>query len=519
MKRDRKVTSTKKVAYYIYRFVLCCTFVVLGWANLLYINEGIRLPLLVLLGIFVFGIIIFILHFRYRHQVMALLKTKFPRVNVDNFLKICFIIAIIIGIFSRVGFVFINKAYSPAEPLSDTGIHWEVARGLADNQPMQGDTAIYEAFFPHLMAYSITLSLFMRIVGQNVFAIVISNLIFDLISVVCIYLFLHSWKNKRTAIIGSIIWLINPINILYCGVGMPMIITNTCILLTILLSYYVYQSYQRKDKRALYLLSCLLGLTIALGNSFRPIFTIITIAIIIIFLCYLSSHIKDGSRRIIPATLAVVLLLLCSFMGTKLIDVGYQHINPYHIPGGTGVGWNFMLGANYESSGRWNRADSAWFGELVYGEETTPDLVNIQKSFFKAGIDRYLAMSPSQFINHFLHKTRVLFIDQSDTIAWPFGEAYNVDTRNTMYQVLHSIGIALFAVLLCLAFKFIVVNIQSDSKIDYVLFFLCLCFCGLVAASLLVEVMWRYVLQSMIIVVILASCAIGRIIAKKGLQS
>lgn len=512
---NKAVKPRNKFTTFVYRFTLFFTLAILGWANLLYINEGIRLPVYILFLIFLCGAFIFTLHYKhYCRRITAFLKTRFPNLNVDHALKICLIIAIVIGVPFRFGFAFIGKPYAPAEPLSDTGIHWEVSRELANNQPMQSDTAIYEAFFPHLIIYSATLSFFMRIIGQNVFAIIISNILFDAVSVLCIYFFLRSWKNTRTAIIGSVLWILSPINILYCGVGMPMVVTNTCILLTITLAYYIYKLYQQRDKRV-YLLACLLGIIIAIGNSFRPIFTITIITILIIFLCYVFSRIKQGFKKMMPAVLIVGLIMVGSFTGGKLIDIGCQQINPYHVPGGTGVGWNFMLGANYESYGRWNRADSIQFGELVYGENTNPNLVEIQNTFFKEGINRYLAMNPIQLAKHFLHKTKVLFIDQDSSIAWPLGEAYNINTqKNIIYRSLHGMGVAMFAAMFCLSFIFIIHSIQSR-KIDYVLFFLCLYFCGLVAASLLVEVMWRYILQPMVFIVIFAACNIGKFISNK----
>lgn len=527
MKKGYKTTSPVKVAnsdsklnQFVYHFVVYFTLAIIGWAILLYLNEGIRLPVWALFGVFLCGIVVFILAYRHRYRkAINLLRVRFPQITFDKVLKACFVIAIIVGILARLGFAFIGKPYNPTEPLSDTGIHWEVSRELARGEPMQGDTAMYEAFFPHLMAYSVTLSLFMRIFGQNLFAILISNLLFDLVSMLCLYLLLRSWKSQRAAMIGSIIWLINPIEILYCGVGMSMIVTNTLVLSAILIAYYTYQFYQKENLRLFCLFACLFGLTVAVGNSFRPIFTVIAIAVVVIFLFNVLSKFKQGFQKTVPTIIGLVIMFFSSFAGAKLIDFSYQHLNSYHVPGGTGVGWNFMLGANYESWGRWNRADSARFGELVYGNDVNPNLVEIQSTFFKEGINRYLAMNPLQFIIHFLHKTQVFLIDQNNTIAWPFGEAYNVGTDHVLYQLLHGLGVALFATLFCLAFFFLVSSLRANHSYDQTLFFLCLCFCGLVAASLLVEVMWRYVLQAMVVVIILAACGISKITARKETQS
>lgn len=512
-KRSRSAQATfgEKFTQVVFVALLIIVNLVLLWGALVFLDNGLHfvsaaLFLVVFVCLVAVGVLCY--HQNYR-RLLALIHRKFPNLTRAKVLQIAFIAAVILGVLIRLAFLLIGYKYQPESDLSDTGFHWFFAQKLVNGiEPGVYDGG-YGAFFPHLMTYSATLAGFMKIFGTGYQSILLSNLIFDLIATLAIYYLLKMWRGRAAAQIGSMIWLLNPLEIIFCGIGVSIVVTNAVLAVVLLLVFLVIKLIKSRSWLKLALVSLLLGMALSVGNAYRPIFTVLLIAIIMIFILQIIRHFADV---IAPAILSLIFILI-SFVGVgKLIDLGYQSINPYHVAGGTGIGWNFFVGSNYDSWGRWNRSDSAIFGSKLYlGEDdnvqVNPDLVGVQSEFFNQGLERYKAMSPAQFVSHFIHKTSVLFADTSDALTWVFYEGFRIDANHPLYRFIDGCGtIALFAGIIVSLMYFIKLLTQKTHPWQPYLVFLMLSFCGLIAASLLVEVMQRYVMPLTVILTIFTAC-------------
>ncbi len=515
MKATKKSPHTESVnrrfTQFIFTALLVLMNLVLLWAVLVYLNNGLSISstallLIILLAFVCFGILAY--HQNYL-KFIQWLQRKIPQLTSAKASQIVFIVAIVIGILFRLIFLLIGKHYSPDSDLSDTGFHWFFAQKLANGVAPGVYDGGYGAFFPHLMTYSATLAIFMKIFGTGYQAILLSNLLFDLITTATLYYLLKSWRNQKAARLGAIIWLLNPLEIIFCAVGVSIVVTNTMLALALLLVFLVIKLLRSQSWLKLAALSLALGVVLGIGNAYRPIFTVLLIALTLL---YVLQIICQPKNTFLSVSLSLLLVLAGLFGTGKLIDLGYQAVNQYHVPGGTGVGWNFFVGANYDSWGRWNRQDSTVFGSMLYQEsgdeaQVNSDLVGMQKDLFQRGLQRYQSMSLTQLISHFVHKSSVFFADNADTTTWVFYEGFRVDPQHSLYRFMDGCGtIALFiGFLISLLYFFKLFNQKTQPWQPY-LVFLMLSFCGLVAASLLVEVMHRYVLPLTVFLTLFSAC-------------
>lgn len=500
-----KVSWSVKVSKGFSVFILSLTLLILLWAVLLFVKNGIGIPLILCLVFFIILALTLFLHYTHRdRRIIAWMKNNiFSPARIRKYLVPCMVLAVVVGVILRSAFILIGGRYAPLENLSDTGVHWVGGDMIAREGVLSDNVAIYEGFFPYLMTYSATLSLFMKIFGSSVFAIVSSNILFDLLTMLLLYILLSKWKNKQVACIGVMLWALNPLEILYCGVGMAIVATNFFVIASILVAFLCLQSF-RKNSGWLNMWgwAALLGICVGLGNAYRPLFTVFEIATVIILLVIAIKR----KRRLFAAMSGIVIMIVSTFAVSSAVEFGWSKINPYSI-GNTGVGWSFMLGANYDSWGRWNMSDSKFFGERLSKPDIVgEDFLSMQQEFMDIGIQRYLSMGPVQFITHMLHKTEVMFADsRNTTIAWPVLEAYHIADTNMVYQVAHGTGaLFLFGLLVC-SFIYIYRKLFIQKAYDDTLLLLALCFCGLIAASLLVEVMWRYIMPTMAVLVLLSA--------------
>lgn len=519
-----KSTFNHKLTQFIFVALLMIMNLVLLWATLTYLSNGLNLAstALFLTVFLIFTCVGILLYHQNYLKLTQWLKRRFPQLTSAKILQITFIIAITLGVLFRLAFLLISDRYQPESELSDTGFHWFFSQKLAHGTEPGIYDGGYGAFFPHLMTYSATLAGFMKIFGTGYPAILLSNLFFDLITTVLLYYLLKKWQSQKTAQIGAIIWLLNPLEIIFCAVGVSIVVTNTVLALALLLAFLVIKHLSSRAWVKLALLSLALGITFGIGNAYRPIFTVLLIAIIML---YILQIIRQPKVVIIQASLSIILIIAGLFGAGKLIDLSYQTINPYHVPGGTGVGWNFFVGANYDSWGRWNREDSSIFGKMLFQEDgdevwVNSDLVGMQKELFSQGLQRYQAMSPAQLVAHFVHKTTVFFADNGDTITWVFNESFPFSTNRPFYRFIDGCGvITLFAGLILSLLYFSQLLNQKAKIWQPYLIFLMLSFCGIIAASLLVEVMHRYILPLTIFMTLFAACYLANIRFSKGKTS
>ena len=109
--------------------------------------------------------------------------------------KLCLTILIFICFIARFLPLILNWQYCCMNDLSDTGVHYFGAQELAVTGTLEEKIINYEKMFPYLFPYTYILSLFTRITFNNInIAIVLSNVIFDCISILLIYKIIKTIK-------------------------------------------------------------------------------------------------------------------------------------------------------------------------------------------------------------------------------------------------------------------------------------------------------------------------------------
>lgn len=538
-KTNRKFPQ--KLAIFGYRSVILIATLILGWIVLLYLNAGLDLQPLTffMLAGFLILICTFVLLYNHNYKkFFSFLKRKFPSLTPQKILKTCFVLAIIFGLIARLSTLCLMERVQFHGKDSDYGVSWYYADALVDSER---DPELFEetyvAFYPHLLGYIATLTAFLGVFGSNYAVVIILNVVFDMLAVVVLYVLLRKWRNRSTACIGAILWLVNPLQILYCAVSMSVVAINAFLVFALLVGYLFFQKlkqtqldpkFSTKNLFITGVFALLLGFTLSLGNTYRPIFTALLIAFVLtLFLGVL----YYGKKLILPAFVSCVMCVIAFVGVSSLASLVYANINPQYSKE-VGVGWNVYVGANYDSRGHWTAQDFSILRPKLWGENidlvdpfdgSTQDnikpanLAELQDELLEMGLVRYKSMNPLELISHFIHKTVVLFTGDGTTvptITWPFVKEFAMQDNQPIYQLIHSLGklLLVFCIILSFIFSgriFIKSKQAQKAEKDPMVFWVILSFCGLVAASMLVEVMYRYIMPISVFFVVLAICELG----------
>lgn len=369
----------------------------------------------------------------------------------------------ILAVMVRLSFLIFSDYYLPLGTTIDTGIHRFAGEEIATfGQIVDPVMGRYEAFFPFLTSYSLIVGMSMKIFGVTYLAILIPNIIFDLIAATAIYSILYKWKaNKTISRLGATLWLLNPLTILFCTEGTALTVVNMFIALSLLKSLPFY--------------------------GFSQLFSLVT------------QKVNPYYERV------------SNTIGWNIF-VGAN----YNTEGRWSVGdWEILwpkLHGEHVFDDDWDPTDDT--GAIPRGE--------LQLEFLYAGIERYANMGPAGLVVHLLNKTEMLFGEGVQYPAWNITEQFiNIDGNEGWLRLLH--GLAAICHTLCIVamFVYVVSTLKSSNsprkviKLDWFLFFLLLSFCGLFAAALIPEVMARYMSVFWVVDIIFLTLALWKIISRK----
>ena len=199
-----------------------------------------------------------------------------------------------------------------------------------------------------------------------------------------------------------------------------------------------------------------------------------------------------------------------SFVWTSVIP----NINPYYVKTNNGAGWSFYVGANYEENGKWSLKDnSVFFGEVLPSVDS--DVTAAQDEIFSRGGERYFEMMTNgKLVDHMFNKLSVLFADVDNSI-YDFRYDFHIkkETKAMIcYRVIQNIILLFYFSLVIVTCYFIywIYKNKIDKYFDNnrMMLYIVITFVGLFAASTLVEVMNRYSLPFITLIVIVAVCAL-----------
>ena len=479
----------KRMAWFLGALAIMLYFLVV----LLILNGGLSFNYWA--SLIIFSVLLF-LCIRYRKKILAFVKRH--KIGVRAFM----ILLIVVGFLSRFAFLLFQGSFHIELTLSDTGVHWYGAQQIIESGGLDQEIGEYERLYPYLFSYTGVLSAFMSIFGKAYWSILLFNVICDVISCALLYILFYSWKkNKSVGLLAATLWAISPLQIVFCGLPLAIVVVNMLLVASVTMIYF--SVYCRNKKIKLTVFPLLAGCVIAVGNAFRPIFIVLLIAYLIY--CFLYTLKQKSNLR--------GLLISCAMMALGYLIAstvpGFLHrqFNSYYHGEKGRVGWSVFVGANYETMGVWSSDDSRYFFGNVLGEQAGGDVDIASSMIFNEAIERYKEMLLNwQIVPHFMNKTSVLFADVKNSIH-DLPRTFNFSKKNGLYMVLQDLILVYYYCVVCVIGWCIVSRIKRGRYgllNDSFEKFLTIVVLGLFAASMLVEVMNRYILPFIVILLILA---------------
>lgn len=390
-----------------------------------------------------------------------------------------FVFFVVLGalLFVRLLPLVLSWTYHYDVVLKDTAVHYNASMQLAKGGLDAGIMA-YEKMYPYLFPYSLALSLFVRLLGSISAAIVVSNVMFDALGGLFFYLLVEDLK-PSAGFIGTLLWFANPFSIVFCYLSLNIVLVNMFAVLIALIGHKLLIAFNAQRRALRWAL--LFGLVVYFANLFRPVFTVALVAILI---CIIIRALK-GTRGWIPVVVGLVVALALPTAITRSI-VAAQYNDD--LIGSSG-GWSFFVGANYDTHGKWSPEDSTYyFQEIVPQYETVSGAQDAIKS---EGIERWAHMGPGRIVKHLFHKLCVLFCETPQIPNGDLDYQLGLDRDTSAYRLVGATAAAFVAALLALSLC-MHIKASRDGSLGSSVLYLDLCFMGLIAGFMLVEVMDRY---------------------------
>ena len=441
------------------------------------------------LAIFTFSIIVLCVFYK-------LVKKEIIKIN-----KKTIIIFIIIAFVLRLGLFLLNYD----KPLmSDYLFFYENATQFMQGQELNNR---YIATFPYLAPYVVILGAFLRIFNSNNYLLVILfHMILDFSTAFFIYKITGN-KDKKTGMLGALLWLINPINIIWNTICCPVVIVNFGIAIIL----YVFEKIRLEISKGInwkkfLILNIIYGMTIGIFNSFRPIMIIIVIATIMYYIYTILYKVKQKKIRIL-VIIGSMLILAMYILINAVSNYGIGKLIKQEAS--TTPGWTLYLGSNIEYNGMWHEKASGEYTQLFNNEEMSAE--EIQQYFNEKAIKQYKE-NGFKNIKLFFNKYKIL---TNNIVGYSYSNINEVATINNnilrLIRISSEIAICIIIVLNVYYCINLIKNIQIfENVILYLLVII-----GLLASHMLVEVSPRYALPLMPIITIVATFGLSKITIKE----
>lgn len=398
--------------------------------------------------------------------IFILLKKIQPHKSIQLNKK-TIILLILFGILIRILLLFLNYK----NVYSDEATFYYNAVKLANNTNIN---TRYIAVFPYLYSYILLLGSIMNFIGTGFKTVVLTNILLDMIGSYFIYLIGNKLKNKELGIKMMLLWLYNPLQILWCTKALPVIIVNTLFIICIYTFIILLKSDTIKKKITL---SIILGILLGISNSFRPIFIIFLIAMICYYIYNLLIKENKTDIKLINLIIIIIIFITCNNFYSSLVSSKTN----YKI-GNNISGWTLYLGSNLKSNGAWFEVSE--FNEFLNLNEDEFDVQEIHNYFKKQAINNYKTYSILNLIKLF---TKKYYILTSNIPSYTYENTINPLTNNklTIICKLYLIIFWITLILNCITIK--IKNIKNP-----IIIFLIILEIGLILSHLLVEVSPRY---------------------------
>lgn len=416
--------------------------------------------------------------------------------------RLFLIIAIIFSLIARFAFLFLEY-----EPTSDPQNFQTAAISFSETGNF-GTLNKYVAFYPYLAPYNVLLGISIHLFRNINFSIIILNIAFDIIATTCLYILAKKISNKiTTATTAAILWLLNPINIIFTALSLPVIIVNAGIIATTLLLFMVYEAFkQPKNVKKLAILATLSGVIAGITNCFRPIMIILIIAFTITLILEIFK-----TKKIKLFFISMILIFIPFYVISKINLLYVAKVTNNPITTNTSS-WSLYVGSNYETGGEWNPEDAEYRNKIM--QDLDYDINATTELLKQKAIERISSLNPKQIIELLSNKAFILTARQRNI-------TYNINSYPQLWKrplIIESIQnlCGLYFLILVLFTTIFLYHLyrKAYSKVHPIIIFVTLTLVGLFFASLLVEVSVRYFAPFYPMITLFATLGISFICSK-----
>ncbi len=275
-------------------------------------------------------------------------------------------------------------------PISDFSVIYECAQEFLDGNTGMFWGHSYIARFPHLTIMVLYMAFMIKIFPTNNIVMMKSfNLALGVLTIYIIYLLAKElFNSKKKGIYAAALASIFPSLITYTGV----LCTENIAIPLYLTSTYMFILAIKKRKSKYYFI--LAGLMLSLGNLFRMVATIMTIAYAIYILIYSKDKIIYKLRNITLYIVPYVVFLFivsCTLQSLKITEFPLRKGSEPKIT-------SILKGSNLESNGRWNEEDAAIVEKYNY------DYEKIQDASLEIIKERLTKTPPLELVKFYIRK-------------------------------------------------------------------------------------------------------------------
>ena len=295
-------------------------------------------------------------------------------------------------------------------------MHFSGSQQLVFEGHLSDLIANYESIHFQLYSYTVLLSIFVSIFKDMTVSILVSNILFDCISVFFLIRTIKLFNKK--IVIGFVFWWLNPFFIVMCWLPMAIVVVNTFLMVALYFGIRLFKKYAKEEKVTLCAL--FFGLSVFAGNLFRPMFYVLLIAEVIA----IAIHVFEKPQKWKNALVILLIVLLTAIIPGKMYSETMTDLQGHEIPENR-LGWNFFIGSNFDSHGKWNPEDNDYLWYSLHAQGMSHS--EIEDVLLLQGLHRYKEMFPDKLVEHFINKLNVLYCD--------VGNAPNRDLPSTFEKM------------------------------------------------------------------------------------
>lgn len=166
-----------------------------------------------------------------------------------------------------------------ATPVADYLTYYNYGNALCETDGVLQFNPLYIALFTHVFAYPELLSFIFGIFGNQLYIVVVLNIIVSTVSVIFVYLIGKELFSLKAAKVISVMWIIFPSETLWNALCMP----EPLYTLLYLVVVYACIRFHKADKnwKNIAIFALVTGFVLASYNSLRPIGIIVIVAFVI----------------------------------------------------------------------------------------------------------------------------------------------------------------------------------------------------------------------------------------------